>query len=151
MSRTLLSLAGFQVIISGRFWVIAEDSGMPISGFTAVVGECKYPDSVRHFQVSNVVGEAFNRCLAGGWYVSRDTGNLLCGLRPAGDMVERCIDRFEELAPESWSSALVPDSSIFKLAEASGSVRKGRFTDQLTVGQHVRAHAPSVRLRTRPP
>jgi hypothetical protein len=24
MSRTLLSLAGFQVIISGRFWVIAE-------------------------------------------------------------------------------------------------------------------------------
>ncbi|MGC2229013.1 MAG: hypothetical protein WA578_18730, partial [Candidatus Sulfotelmatobacter sp.] len=24
-SRTLLSLAGFQVIISGRFWVIAED------------------------------------------------------------------------------------------------------------------------------
>ncbi|MGB8583883.1 MAG: hypothetical protein WCD47_23915, partial [Candidatus Sulfotelmatobacter sp.] len=26
MSRTLLSLAGFQVIISGRFWVIAEDS-----------------------------------------------------------------------------------------------------------------------------
>jgi hypothetical protein len=25
MSRTLLSLAGFQVIISGRFWVIAED------------------------------------------------------------------------------------------------------------------------------
>ncbi len=26
MSRTLLSLAGFQVIISGRFWVIAEVS-----------------------------------------------------------------------------------------------------------------------------
>jgi hypothetical protein len=25
MSRTPLSLAGFQVIISGRFWVIAED------------------------------------------------------------------------------------------------------------------------------
>jgi hypothetical protein len=25
MSRTLLSLAGFQVIISGRFWVIAEE------------------------------------------------------------------------------------------------------------------------------
>jgi len=25
MSQTLLSLAGFQVIISGRFWVIAED------------------------------------------------------------------------------------------------------------------------------
>ncbi|MGA9862323.1 MAG: hypothetical protein WBQ19_09430, partial [Terriglobales bacterium] len=25
MSRTLLSLAGFQVIITGRFWVIAED------------------------------------------------------------------------------------------------------------------------------
>jgi hypothetical protein len=25
MSRTLFSLAGFQVIISGRFWVIAED------------------------------------------------------------------------------------------------------------------------------
>jgi hypothetical protein len=24
MSRTLFSLAGFQVIISGRFWVIAE-------------------------------------------------------------------------------------------------------------------------------
>jgi hypothetical protein len=24
MSRALLSLAGFQVIISGRFWVIAE-------------------------------------------------------------------------------------------------------------------------------
>ncbi|MGB0108901.1 MAG: hypothetical protein WBP52_10395, partial [Terriglobales bacterium] len=24
MSRTLLSLAGFQVIITGRFWVIAE-------------------------------------------------------------------------------------------------------------------------------
>jgi hypothetical protein len=24
MSRTLLSLAGFQVILSGRFWVIAE-------------------------------------------------------------------------------------------------------------------------------
>jgi hypothetical protein len=32
MSRTLLSLAGFQVIISGRFWVIAEDfgSGIPL-------------------------------------------------------------------------------------------------------------------------
>jgi len=28
MSRTLLSLAGFQVIISGRFWVIAEDCGL---------------------------------------------------------------------------------------------------------------------------
>jgi hypothetical protein len=26
MSQTLLSLAGFQVIISGRFWVIAEAS-----------------------------------------------------------------------------------------------------------------------------
>ena len=26
MSRTLLSLAGFQVILSGRFWVIAEGS-----------------------------------------------------------------------------------------------------------------------------
>jgi hypothetical protein len=26
MSRTLFSLAGFQVIISGRFWVIAEDT-----------------------------------------------------------------------------------------------------------------------------
>jgi phosphatidylserine/phosphatidylglycerophosphate/cardiolipin synthase-like enzyme len=26
MSRTLFSLAGFQVIISGRFWVIAEAS-----------------------------------------------------------------------------------------------------------------------------
>jgi len=26
MSRTLLSLAGFQVILSGRFWVIAEDT-----------------------------------------------------------------------------------------------------------------------------
>ena len=25
MSRTLLSLAGFQVILIGRFWVIAED------------------------------------------------------------------------------------------------------------------------------
>jgi hypothetical protein len=25
MSRTLFSLAGFQVIITGRFWVIAED------------------------------------------------------------------------------------------------------------------------------
>jgi len=24
MSRTLLSLAGFQVILTGRFWVIAE-------------------------------------------------------------------------------------------------------------------------------
>jgi hypothetical protein len=29
-------------------------------------------------------------------------------------MVERCINRFEELDPEPWSSALVPDSSIFK-------------------------------------
>ncbi|MFZ0359841.1 MAG: hypothetical protein WAL58_05350, partial [Terriglobales bacterium] len=27
MSRTLLSLAGFQVIITGRFWVIAEVGG----------------------------------------------------------------------------------------------------------------------------
>ena len=27
MSRTLFSLAGFQVIISGRFWVIAEGHG----------------------------------------------------------------------------------------------------------------------------
>ncbi len=27
MSRTLLSLAGFQVILIGRFWVIAEDPG----------------------------------------------------------------------------------------------------------------------------
>jgi hypothetical protein len=26
MSRALLSLAGFQVIISGRFWVIAEET-----------------------------------------------------------------------------------------------------------------------------
>jgi hypothetical protein len=26
MSQTLLSLAGFQVILIGRFWVIAEDS-----------------------------------------------------------------------------------------------------------------------------
>ncbi len=26
MSRTLLSLAGFQVILSGRFWVIAEEN-----------------------------------------------------------------------------------------------------------------------------
>ena len=30
MSRTLLSLAGFQVIISGRFWVIAEEGGYNI-------------------------------------------------------------------------------------------------------------------------
>jgi hypothetical protein len=29
MSQTLLSLAGFQVIISGRFWVIAEEE-MPL-------------------------------------------------------------------------------------------------------------------------
>ena len=27
MSQTLLSLAGFQVILIGRFWVIAEDEG----------------------------------------------------------------------------------------------------------------------------
>jgi hypothetical protein len=31
MSRALLSLAGFQVIISGRFWVIAEAGAMPRS------------------------------------------------------------------------------------------------------------------------
>src|ERR1019366_8737026 len=123
---------------------------MPVSGFTAVVGECEHPDSVRHFQVSYVVGEAFNRCLAG-WYVSRDTGNSLCGLRPADDMVERCINRFEELDPEPWSSALYQTAASSSSAEASGSIRKGRFTDQLTVGQHVRAHAPSVRRRTRPP
>jgi hypothetical protein len=33
MSQTLLSLAGFQVILSGRFWVIAEEwepGGSPI-------------------------------------------------------------------------------------------------------------------------
>jgi hypothetical protein len=36
MSRTPLSLAGFQVIISGRFWVIAEvifDGGITAIGF----------------------------------------------------------------------------------------------------------------------
>jgi len=99
---------------------------MPISGFTAVVGECEHPDGVRHFQISNVVGEAFNRGLAG-WYVSRDTGNLLCGLRPAGDMVERCINRFEELDTEPWSSSLVPDSSIFKFS------RGLRFGSEATV------------------
>ena len=36
MSRTLLSLAGFQVIINGRFWVIAEDWER---SYTAVVVE----------------------------------------------------------------------------------------------------------------
>ena len=30
MSRTLLSLAGFQVILSGRFWVIAEGISEPL-------------------------------------------------------------------------------------------------------------------------
>jgi hypothetical protein len=34
MSRTLFSLAGFQVIISGRFWVIAEATGLfPTEGW----------------------------------------------------------------------------------------------------------------------
>jgi hypothetical protein len=34
MSQTLLSLAGFQVILIGRFWVIAEDArnGFPFLG-----------------------------------------------------------------------------------------------------------------------
>src|SRR5271163_4278404 len=32
MSRTLLSLAGFQVILSGRFWVIAEATSSFQSG-----------------------------------------------------------------------------------------------------------------------
>ncbi len=36
MSRTLLSLAGFQVIISGRFWVIAEVSSMAFD-FAAII------------------------------------------------------------------------------------------------------------------
>ena len=31
MSRTLLSLAGFQVIISGRFWVIAEAASLVLA------------------------------------------------------------------------------------------------------------------------
>jgi hypothetical protein len=34
MSRTLFSLAGFQVIISGRFWVIAEAEGAVLVGLS---------------------------------------------------------------------------------------------------------------------
>src|SRR5271156_6892805 len=43
MSRTLLSLAGFQVIISGRFWVIAE--GLDLNtGFVTT-----YAHELQHF------------------------------------------------------------------------------------------------------
>jgi hypothetical protein len=94
---------------------------MPISGFAAVVGECEHPDGVRHLEISNVVGEAFNRRLAG-WYVRGDTRNTSCGLWPAGDTVERCINRFEKLDTEPWSSALVPDGSVFKFG---GGLRFG--------------------------
>jgi hypothetical protein len=31
MSQTLLSLAGFQVILIGRFWVIAEDPALELA------------------------------------------------------------------------------------------------------------------------
>ena len=37
MSRTLLSLAGFQVITSGRFWVIAEEHAAPERGVGCLV------------------------------------------------------------------------------------------------------------------
>jgi CDP-paratose 2-epimerase len=47
MSRTLLSLAGFQVIISGRFWVIAEGS---------------YPKNPRSGEVYNMRGARHSNC-----------------------------------------------------------------------------------------
>jgi hypothetical protein len=37
MSQTLLSMAGFQVILIGRFWVIAERRG-PLTGIPAEKG-----------------------------------------------------------------------------------------------------------------
>ena len=50
MSRTLLSLAGFQVIITGRFWVIAEANSNSTqirnfigqNGLKSRLKQCKY-------------------------------------------------------------------------------------------------------------
>jgi hypothetical protein len=49
MSRTLLSLAGFQVILSGRFWVIAEGS----TG--------RWPQSTRSQKIQYFDGRQFSR------------------------------------------------------------------------------------------
>jgi hypothetical protein len=46
MSRTLLSLAGFQVIISGRFWVIAE--AIPQSATQIAAGMRRSAFYVKH-------------------------------------------------------------------------------------------------------
>jgi hypothetical protein len=51
MSRTLLSLAGFQVILSGRFWVIAE--GLVVS--------FQSPESIDFLISKNVLGTADTR------------------------------------------------------------------------------------------
>jgi hypothetical protein len=54
MSRTLLSLAGFQVIISGRFWVIAEAVDRMI-GFELFGGQVRTKSAMnRGFQTRNV-------------------------------------------------------------------------------------------------
>src|SRR5208337_3310381 len=47
MSRTLLSLAGFQVIITGRFWVIAEDiAGVGILARFSISGRAMSADTL---------------------------------------------------------------------------------------------------------
>ena len=43
MSQTLLSLAGFQVILIGRFWVIAE-----------VIDGSEYPSAVKEAAISSI-------------------------------------------------------------------------------------------------
>jgi len=49
MSRTLFSLAGFQVIITGRFWVIAEEQGHVYQQrFGFCLETQHFPDSPNH-------------------------------------------------------------------------------------------------------
>ena len=63
MSRTLLSLAGFQVIISGRFWVIAEahwhrgrNDGTTLVRFLSVFIGAKDVPTILHLPSGKIVG-----------------------------------------------------------------------------------------------
>src|SRR3990172_8259181 len=112
---------------------------MPIRGFAAVMGERENPDGVRPFQIRDVVRRPRGGLL-GSRYVSRHTGHTWCGMRPAGNAIERGIDGFEEFGTEPGSPAVVPDGRCLKFS--------GGFRLDSEGAGHRSANRRATRART---
>jgi len=103
------------------------------------MGERENPDGVRHFQIRDAVRKPRDGHFASR-YVSRHTGHTWCGMRPAGNAIERGIDGFEEFGTEPGPLLFVPQGGLFEFSGSFGLVSEGTV--------HLSANRRATRART---